>query len=121
MAEILGYLIPFSLPFIAAQALSAVLAFLAVVAVDSFIAHNIEFKRTLTLSVVSLFVVPVAMAFYGINFPFIGVYAPLVTWLILGELLLDNDFTTKLKVLGVAFFVYYVLNIVLQPFVLGLI
>jgi hypothetical protein len=121
MAEIFGILIPFSIPFLVSQMLATVIAFVAIVVVDNYIAHNIELKRTAALSIVALFIVPIVIAVTGIRIPFVGVYAPLVAWLILGELILDNDFSTKIKVLGIAFFVYYVVNIAIQPFILGLV
>ena len=120
MAELFGFLIPFSLAFLATQLISTGVAFLAIVIADNYIGHNIEIKRTLFLSVASFFIIPLLITFLGIRLPFMNMYAPLISWMILGELLLDNDFSTKLKVLGIAFFVYYVLNVIVQPFALGL-
>lgn len=119
MVEILGVYLPVSISFLAGQFISMIIAFAAVVFSDSFIGHNIEMKRAFILSFISFFAVPVLIPFTGITFPYINVYAPLITWIILGETILDNDLVTKLKVLGVAFFIYYVLNIVVTQYALS--
>ncbi|HLD83300.1 MAG TPA: hypothetical protein VI979_00410 [archaeon] len=119
MVEILGYSIGVSLSMVASQAAYTLVAFLAVVLSDNYIGHNIELKRALLLSVISFFVVPLLIPYSGLNYPYLNIYFPLISWIILGEVVLSNDFGTKLKVLGVAFFVYYVLSIVIQPSLMG--
>ncbi|MBS3054738.1 MAG: hypothetical protein J4431_04330 [Candidatus Aenigmarchaeota archaeon] len=119
MVDILGYTIGISLALLASQAVSALLAFIAVVISDNYIGHNIELRRALVLSVISFFIVPLIIPYLGLNYPYLNLYFPLISWIILGEIILNNDFGTKLKILGVAFFVYYVLNIIIQPFIMG--
>lgn len=124
MTEILGFVLPSALgaisqSFILTQLVGALFAAFALVIADKYIGHNIEIKRALFLSTVCFFVVPVLLPFTGLNFPYINIFAPLAVWLALGEMMLVNDFTVKLKVLAIAFFFYYVLNIAAVSLLLG--
>src|SRR3989344_3656330 len=124
MAEIFGFALPFAVgavnqSFILTQLVGALFAAFALTIADKYIGHNIEIKRALFLSVVCLFVVPVLLPFTGLNFPYVNVVAPLVVWMALGEMMLVNDFAVKLKVLAVAFFFYYVLNVAVASVLLS--
>ncbi|MFH0832363.1 MAG: hypothetical protein V1900_01410 [Candidatus Aenigmatarchaeota archaeon] len=100
---------------------NSLIAFVAVMLSDEIIAHNIEVKHALILSVLSFFVAPVVAPLVGLS----GIYAliliPLVVWVLLGEIVLEADWETKLKVLLVAFAVYYILSIVLGDMIVGFI
>ena len=124
MTELFGFVLPFvadgiSQSFILTQLVGALFAAFALVIADKYIGHNIEIKRALFLALTCFFVVPVLLPFTGMNFPYMNVFAPLVVWMALGEMMLVNDFTVKLKVLAVAFFFYYVLNIAAVSLLLG--
>ena len=107
---ILNY-IPFSTSLAVAYLLNAILAFAAVVLVDKIISHDIEAKHALILSAVSFFAVPLIAPFVGAFDRGASIILSFVSWVILGEIILQSDRTTKLKVLVIAFAVYYLLSI----------
>lgn len=105
---ILNYL-PVSLAV--AYLLNAILAFAAVVLVDKVISHDIEAKHAFILSLVSFFAVPLLAPFVGAFERNASLVLSFVSWVILGEVILQSDRTTKLKVLVIAFAVYYLLSL----------
>ena len=116
--------IPLSAGGIIATFIDAIIAFIVIVAVDKFIGHNFEPKRTFVMAIVALFVAPIiSVALIGSTaLPgFVSVYiVPLVLWIVLGELLLQGESNkTKLEVTIIAFVVYSVLRIVLVPTITG--
>ena len=116
--------IPLSAGGIIATFIDAIIAFIVIVAVDKFIGHNFEPKRTFAMAIIALFVAPIiSVALIGSSpLPgFVSVYiVPLVLWIVLGELLLQGESNkTKLEVAIIAFVVYSVLRIVLVPTITG--
>ncbi len=89
---------------------------LTILLADYLVAHNMEIKHAVMMSVAAYFVTPLAaagIAIAGLELPsLVAVYiVPLVVWVALGEVLLQGgDLMTKLKVAGVAFVVYLVLR-----------
>lgn len=104
-----------SLPFSASVAITylinALLAFVAVVLVDRIISHEVEAKHALALSIVSFVAVPILAPFIGAFEKNALLVLSFVSWVILGEALLQSDWQTKLKVLVIAFVVYSVLTL----------
>lgn len=124
MADITG-VIPLSWTGIAATLVNALIAFFVILIVDKVVAHNLEAKHALIMSIVALFITPVAGAFAatyialpGIVFAYV---LPLAVWIIIGEILLEADTTTKLKVIVIAFAIYLVLSFLAAPRILSFI
>ena len=91
--------------------LNAVLAFAVVMLVDKIISHEIEAKHAFILAMVAFVVVPLVAPFVG-AFERNGLLIlSFVSWVILGEVVLRADWQTKLKVLVIAFVVYYILSL----------
>ena len=117
--------LPLTTSGIVATFIDAIIAFIVIVAVNKFIGHNFEPKRTFVMAIVALFLAPIiSVALIGSTaLPgFVSVYVvPLVLWIVLGELLLQGEgMKTKLEVTIIAFVVYSVLRIVLVPAIAGL-
>jgi uncharacterized membrane protein len=117
--------------YIVSLLVNAIVAFIAIVLADKLIAHNFDAKHSFIMAIVALFVTPIILGFiFGfLSLPvFIvggieiisGFILPLVVWIALGELLLQADRITKLKVIIIAFVVYLILSIFLTPFLMGL-
>ena len=122
MADLLTGL---SMAGIISTLVSSLVAFVALVIADKFIAHNIDAKRLLMIALVALFVTPVlgSFIFSMVSLPAsIGAYAlPLIVWIILSEILLSSDLMTKLKVAVVGYVVYLVLSITVAPYLFSII
>ncbi len=120
--EIMAFL---SFAAIIATLLSSLVAFVALVISDKFIAHGIEAKKLLIISIVALFVAPLAgslLSSYVLIPLYIHAYLlPLAIWIILGEILLSEDRMTKLKVAAVGWVVYLLLSLTVAPYVFALI
>lgn len=101
--------------------ISTLVAFVALVLSDTVIAHGIEAKRLLIMSLVALFIAPIAGSFlsgYIVLSSFVFAYAvPLAVWIILGEVLLTADMMTKVKVAAVGFVVYIILSLTVAPYI----
>ena len=122
MVDIVG-LLPLTLGGVITTLVNALLAFVVLLAADKVVAHNQEPKKTLIVSLVALFITPVIGA-YAASFAtlpdFVFSYLlPLFVWIILGELLLEGDYRTKLKVVGIAFIAYIVLSFTVGPILLS--
>lgn len=111
--------LPISPALATAYLISTLLAFIAVILSDRIIAHEVETKHALILSVVSLFLVPLVAPYIGVFDKGLAIILSFVVWVILGEVLLHADMQTKFKVLAVAFFVYYVMSIFLLETIQG--
>lgn len=115
--------LPLSLPISASLAITylinTLLAFAAVVLADRIIAHEMEAKRALVIAVISLFATPLLAPYLGIYDRGVAILLSLVVWVVMGEILFHADFQTKLKVMGVAFLVYYILSIFLLETIQG--
>ncbi len=117
--------IPFvNIGFVVGTFVSAILAFIAIVASDKLISHSIDAKKSLIMALIALFIVPIAATFVlGFipvlaSIPYIGsILLPLVFWIGLGEGLLSSDRKTKLKVAVVAFIVYIILQVFAAPYI----
>jgi hypothetical protein len=114
--------------FVVGTFVSALLAFVAIVVSDKVISHSIEPKKSLIMSLIALFIIPIlATLVIGfvpalLSIPFVAsIIIPLIFWIILGEALLSADRMTKLKVTVVAFVVYIILEIFLAPYIRALI
>lgn len=113
-----------SIGYIVSLLISAAVAFIAIAIVGKLIAHNIEAKHSFIMAIVALFVTPIIGTFIVqyIAIPYFGAFIlPLIVWIALGEVLLQADTVTKLKVAVIAFVVYLVLSIYLTPMILGFI
>lgn len=122
MTDIIGA-IPLSVAGIVATLVNALLAFVVILVIDKVIAHNLEPKKALIISLVALFLTPVLGAFAAsyIALPdLVFAYVmPLLVWVVLGEILLEGDMTAKLKVMVIAFIVYIVLSFTVAPMLLS--
>lgn len=117
--------------YIISLLISSLVAFIAIVIADKLIAHNFEAKHSFIMAIVALFATPIVIGFIlgmlalplfvvaGVEI-ISGLLLPLVVWIVLGELLLESDRMTKLKVVIIAFVVYLVLSIFLTPALLGI-
>jgi len=105
--------------YVVSTLLSALVAWIAIMISNKVIAHNVDAKRGLVMSIIALFIVPIIGAFIALPIPFFGAYIlPLIVWIILGEVLLRGEgATTKLKVVIVAFVVYILLSIFVAPYI----
>ena len=124
MVDILGA-IPLSVGGIVALLVNALIVFVALVIADKIIAHSIDAKRLLIMSIISLFLAPIVGILLASYVPLPGMvsaYAvPLLVWIILGELLIkEADFRTKLKVIVVGFLAYILLSIFAAPLIFSL-
>jgi hypothetical protein len=97
--------------------IDALIAWVALIIADSIIAHNIEAKKTLVLSLASFFVVPLLLPLFGLGALGAIIVVSAIVWIGLGELLLEADTTTKLKVLVIGFVVYYVVSLFLAGYI----
>lgn len=105
--------LPISTSLATTYLINTLLAFFLVVLSDRIIAHEVEAKHALILSVISLFVVPMLAPYIGVFDRGIAIILSFVVWVALGEVLLRSDYATKFKVLAIAFGVYYILSIFL--------
>ena len=110
---VLDLALPISVSLATTYLINTLLAFAAVVLSDRIIAHEVEVKHALILSVISLFVVPLLAPYIGVFDRGIAIILSFVVWVALGEVLLRADYGTKFKVLAIAFGVYYILSIFL--------
>lgn len=101
--------------------IDALIACIAIIIADTVIAHNIEAKKALILALLSFFVVPMALPMLGIGALGSVIAVSAIVWIGLGELILEADRMTKLKVLIIAFVVYYVISIFLGEYILNII
>src|SRR5687768_12610621 len=98
-----------------ATLVSALVAFVALVISDKFIAHGIETRRLAIISIAALFIAPIAgtlISSYLLVPLYIAAYLlPLAIWIILGEFLLTNDRMTNFKVAAIGWVVYIILSV----------
>jgi len=99
----------------------ALIAWIALIIADRLIAHEIEAKKTLVLALASFFLVPLVLPILGIGALGSVILVSAIVWIGLGELILEADRMTKLKVLIIAFVVYYILSIFLAEYIYSLI
>jgi hypothetical protein len=97
--------------------INALIAWIALIIADSIIAHNVEAKKTLILSLASFFVVPLVLPLLGLGALGATIVVSAVVWIGLGELLLESDKMIKLKVLIIGFVVYYVVSLFLAEYI----
>ena len=97
--------------------INALLAWIALIVSDSIIAHNIEAKKTLILSLAAFFIVPLLLPIVGLGALGATIVVSAVVWIGLGELILEADSTEKLKVLAIGFAVYYVISLFLAGYI----
>jgi hypothetical protein len=121
-----------SIGYVFSLLVSAVVAFIAIIVSNKVIAHNIEAKHSFIMAIVALFITPIVLgfAFSALALPVLvvagveiisGFLLPLIVWIVLGQLLLEADRTTKIKVVIIAFVVYLILSVFLTPVIFGLI
>lgn len=94
--------------------LDVVIIFLALMAADKHIAHRFEPKHVLIMSILAYFLGPITLSFLSgyVSIPYAFVLFPLVLWIVLGEIFLDDfDFKTKLKVAVIGFLIYEIITI----------
>ena len=99
----------------------ALIAWIAVILADRIIAHDIEAKKSLLLALAAFFVVPVVLPMLEIGAIVSAIVLSAIVWIGLGELILEAEWSTKLKVLAIAFVVYYAISILLGEYILGLV
>ena len=121
MVDILS-LVPLSVGGMIALLVNALVAFVALVIADKVIAHSIDAKRLLIMSIVALFVTPIVgalvLGYVAIPIVVSSYLLPLVVWIILGEILIkEAGMKAKLKVIVVAFIVYLVLSTFAAPYI----
>ena len=97
----------------------ALIAWIAIIIADSIIAHNIESKKAFVLALAAFFVVPLVLPILGIGAIGSAIVVSAIVWIGLGELILEADWTTKLKVLIVGFVVYYVISVFVGEIILN--
>lgn len=101
--------------------IDALIAWIAIIIADKIIAHEIEPKKSLVLALASFLVVPFVLPLLGIGSLGSTILVSAIVWIGLGELILEADRMTKLKVLIIAFVVYYIISIFLSEYILSLI
>lgn len=110
--------------FIASTLISSFVAFIAIIISDKIIAHEMEFKHALIIAVIALFIGPIAgglmLSYFSLPDMFALYIIPLLIWIILGEIMLKIDRMAKLKVMIVAFVVYFVLSTALTPYIFSI-
>ena len=121
MVDILS-LVPLSVGGIIALLVNALVAFVALVIADKVIAHSIDAKRLLIMSIVALFITPIvgALVLGYVSIPIVvsSYLLPLVVWIILGEILIkETGMKAKLKLIVVAFVVYLILSTFAAPYI----
>ena len=107
---------------IASLLVNSIVAFIAIMLANKVIAHNFEAKHAFIMAIVALFITPIVGTFIApyIPIPYFGaIILPLVVWIALGELSLNADPVTKLKIIIIAFVVYFLLSIFLTPMIRG--
>ena len=124
MVDLLSY-VPLSVAGVIALLVNMLIAFIALVIADKIVAHSVDAKRLLIIAFIALFITPIvaALALSSLALPaFVSGYIlPFLVWLGLGELLIkEADMKTKLKVVVVAFVVWFILSIYLAPFIFGI-
>mgnify|MGYP001602517552 CR=1 FL=1 len=113
--DILMGTLPLTLGSAIAMLIESIIVTGVILLSDRVIAHNMEIKHAFIMAFAAYFIVPlfragITLAGFGIDI--ILLYPiQLLTWVILGELLLkNNDFMTKLQVTVVAFVIYLILQ-----------
>lgn len=101
--------------------INALIAFVVVFLIDKVVSHDVEPKHALILSLVSFVAVPLVAPFVGAFEKNAVLVLSFVSWVILGEVLLQSDLMAKAKVLVIAFFIYYVLLIFAADAINGII
>jgi|SRR3989344_4636827 len=119
MADLLSF------GWIISTLINAVVAALALIISDKFIAHQIDAKRILIMALLAMFVAPLlaslAFGFTSVAGPIAVYLVPLLVWIILGEVMLSAERMVKLKVAAVGFFVYVLLSMMLTPYLYAVI
>ena len=100
--------------------INTIIAWIAVIITDNIIAHNVEGKKAFALAFASFFLVPLLLPLLGIGALGSVILVSAIVWIGLGELILEADWTTKLKVLVVAFIVYFAISFFLGEYIYGL-
>ncbi len=118
--ELFGIYLPFTFSVLVVYFINTLIAFIAVILSDNFIAHNIEGKKTFVLALLSFFFAPIIAPYIGMTGIYSELLLPLIIWIAFGELLLEADTKTKLKVLLVAFAVYFVMSLYVSPYLIGI-
>ena len=117
-------LMDFSIGWVISTLVNALVAAIALIISDKFIAHQIDAKRIFIMALVAMFVAPLlaslalGLAAAG---PIVIYLVPLLIWILLGEVLLQAERMVKLKVAAVGFFVYIILSIMLTPYLFAII
>ena len=97
--------------------LTTLIIFVAIVLSDKILSHEMDTKHVLIMSFLCAFVVPLITSLVTslISFPagfsqifFFGL--PLVSWIIIGEFLLEGDMKQKLTVAFIAFAIFTALQ-----------
>ena len=109
--------LPLSIGGIISLLLTTVIIFVAIVLSDKILSHEMDTKHVLIMSFLCAFIVPLITSLVTsfISFPagfsqifFFGM--PLVSWIILGEILLEGDFKQKIIVAFIAFAIFTALQ-----------
>jgi len=104
--------VPLTISGVISLLIQVFIGFVVIIFVDKLIAHEIEAKHAIIMSVGAYFIAPIflsILSIVGIVIPFGFVIIPLIVWIILGEILLEADFKSKFIVTVIAFSIYFVL------------
>mgnify|MGYP001614001766 CR=1 FL=1 len=115
VSEFLGILgIPASIGGIVWLFVQTFIVFIVIVIADRVISHGVETKHALILSFAAYFLpglILFGLIIAGIMLPSsILLVVPLVVWVLLGELVLQGDFKSKLIVAVIAYVAFFALN-----------
>lgn len=118
MVDILALLPAASVSGVIWTLVKALIVFVAIVISDKVIAHEIEIKHALLMSIAAYFLIPIVVAailiIQVISYPFnlaLAWILPLIVWIILGEVVLHGaDRKAKLGIAVVAFIVYVIVD-----------
>ena len=109
--------LPLSLVGIIGLLITTLIIFIALIIADKIIAHEMDIKHVLIMAFLCAFIVPIITA---IALPFLPIPAgfgqifyygfPLLSWVVLGEILLGGEFKEKLAVAFIAFAVFTALQ-----------
>ncbi|MBI5332006.1 MAG: hypothetical protein HZB65_00370 [Candidatus Aenigmarchaeota archaeon] len=109
--------LPLSLAGIIGLLITTFIIFIALVIADKVIAHEMNIKHVLIMAFLCAFIVPIittiALQFLSIPVGFSQIFyygLPLLSWVVLGEVLLGGEFKEKLAVAFIAFAVFTALQ-----------
>lgn len=86
---------------------------------DAIIAHSIEFKKLLIISILSYLAIPLIVRFSPIHFMYDFIILPLVAWIIISEILLrEATIKQKAMIASLGYIIYLILLQINLPYLI---